>query len=217
MAIISGLLGGLLASVVGYFITQLTEVKSKQRKACKNDILQGIENEMLEWEDLEILAQRWKQNRTDIHWILSDLLHESLTEKDDKGKQLYTKVKELLKTEQKTEPFAELPESIRIHVENVSSRFREDGDDVLRPLAASICDSIVESDKKSESQRKLTTWSFFVGIISLFIGILSLMFAISVMTPTEREESKTMPNQELQPTVTTPVESDKVQGTAAEL
>ena len=96
---------------------------------------------------------------------------------------LYQKVKELLKTEHNTEPFAELPESIRIHVENVSSRFRESGDEVLRPLAAAICDTIVESNKKSDTQRKLTTWSFFVGIIGLLIGIISLDFAISVMIP----------------------------------
>ncbi len=147
-----------------------------------NDIQQGIENGILQWDDLAVLAQRWNQSRTDIHWILSDLLHESLASKDEKGKVLYQKVKDLLKTEYNTEPFAELPESIRIHVENVSSRFRESGEEVLRPLAAAICDSIVESNKKSEAQRKFSIWSFFVGIISLFIGVASLVFAISVMT-----------------------------------
>jgi hypothetical protein len=179
---LSGLIGALFAVFAGYFITYFTEVRTKQRRSCKNDIQQGIENGILQWDDLSILAQRWNQNRSDIHWILSDLLHESLSSKDEKEKVLYQKVKELLKTEHNTEPFAELPESIRIHIENVSSRFREGGDEVVRPLAAAICDTIVESNKKSESQRKLTTWSFFVGIISLFIGITSLVFAISVMT-----------------------------------
>lgn len=180
---LSGLIGALFVVLSGYFITYFTEVRTKQRRSCKNDIQQGIENGILQWDDLSILAQRWNQNRTDIHWILSDLLHESLSSKDEKEKMLYQKVKELLKTEHNTEPFAELPESIRIHVENVSSRFRESGEDVLRPLAAAICDTIVESNKKSDAQRKLTTWSFFVGIISLFIGITSLVYAISVMTP----------------------------------
>jgi len=180
---LSALIGALFAVFAGYLITFFSEVRTKQRRSCKSDIQMGIENGILQWDDLTILAQRWNQSRTDIHWILSDLIHESLSSKNEKEKVLYEKIKELLKTEHNTEPFAELPESIRIHIENVSSRFRDSGDEVLRPLAAAICDTIVESNKKSVAQRKLTTWSFFVGIISLLIGITSLVFAISVMTP----------------------------------
>ena len=181
---LSSLLGALFAAFAGYFLTYFFEVKTnQQRHSCKSDILQGIEKGMLQWDDLEILAQRWNQSRTDIHWILSDLLHDSLSSKDMKYADLYHNVKDLLETEHNTEPFAELPESIRIHIEGVATRFRESGIDVLRPLATSICDIIVESDKKAETQRKLTMWSFFVGIISLFVGIVSLAFAISVVTP----------------------------------
>lgn len=200
LSFLTALVGALFAAFAGYFLTFFTEYRTKQRRSCKTDIHQGIENGRLQWEDLEILGQRWKQGRTDIHWILSDLLHESLSSKDEKSKVLYEKVKELLKTEHDTEPFAELPESIRIHVESVSSRFRENGDEVIRPLAAAICDSIVEADRKSESQRKLTMWSFFVGIISLFIGVASLVFAISVMTPSKSENVE--PNKILERTAT---------------
>jgi uncharacterized membrane protein len=185
VSLLAALIGALFATFGGYFLTFFTERRAKQRRACKEGIHQGIVSGMLQWDDLEILGHRWNQGRSDIHWILSDLLHESLSSKDENGQALYHKVKELLKTEHNTEPFAELPESIRLHVENVSSRFRENGDEVIRPLAAAICDSIVEAERKSEIQRKLTMWSFFVGIISLFIGVASLVFAISVMNPSK--------------------------------
>ena len=191
---LSGLIGALFAVFASYFFIFFTEVRTKQRRSCKNDIQQGIQNGILQRDDLSVLAHRWNQSRTDIHWILSDLLHESLPSNDEKEKVLYQKVKELLKTEHITEPFSELPESIRMHVENVSSRFSERGDEVLRPLAAAICDTIVESNKKSESQRKLTTWSFLVGIISLFIGITNLVFALSVMTPAGPLNNKAEPS-----------------------
>jgi hypothetical protein len=180
---LSGLIGALMAAFIGYFISSITSIKTTQRRSCKNDIKQGIENGLLQWDDLSILAQRWNQSRADMHWILSDLLHESLASKDEKERVIYQKVKELLKTEHNTEPFAELPESIRIHVETVSSRFRENGEEVLRPLATAICDTIVESNKKSEGQRRFTIWSLFIGILSLLIGIASLVFAIALMTP----------------------------------
>ena len=182
-SILYSLISGLVVAAFGYILAGRSETKTKDRRYCKKDIQEGIKSGMLQWEDLEILAQRWKQNRTDIHWILSDLLHESLTKPGKEGEILYGKIKELVKTEQSTEPFIELPESIRIHIENVSSRFREDGDDVLRPLAAAICDNIVVSSKKAESQRKLTIWSFLVGLISLLIGITGLVFALSSMSP----------------------------------
>ncbi len=164
---------------LGALIPEFFKAKERRRRSCKSDIEQGIGNSMLEWEDIDTLAQRWKQSRTDIYWILSDLLRESLTAKDGKGKDLYQKIKELMKKQQDTEPFSELPESIRMHIETVSSRFTAKGDEVLRPLVSSICDTIVEADRKAEAQRSFTKYSFFVGIISLLIGIASLTFAIT--------------------------------------
>jgi hypothetical protein len=116
---------------------------------------------------------------TDIYFVLSDLLNESLMNKEDSGKQLYEKVKELLLKQQQSEPFSELPESIRIHIENVSSQFNENGNETLRPLVSSIRDTIIEAERKAEAQRLYTKYSCLVGIISLLIGIASLIFAIN--------------------------------------
>lgn len=162
----------------------ITDARQKRRRALKNDIVKGIANGLLQWEDLEILCQRWRQSRTDLHWILSDLIHESLCEEADKSQELYKRAKELLSEQQKAEPFAELPESIRMHVEQISSRFRENGDETIRPLAASICDTIIEADRKNEKQKMIAKYSFIVGVISLLIGIASLFFAISQMSST---------------------------------
>ncbi len=176
-----GLILGLpfLLVIVVNATSPLLEAKKKRRRSCKADIQEGLGNDLLEWEDLDIVAQRWNQSRADIHYILSDLLHESLSAKDEKGKQLYQKVKGLLKKQQSSEPFSELPESIRIHVEGISSRFAKDGDEVLRPLVTAICDTIVEADNKASAQRAITKYSFVVGITSLLIAIASLVFALS--------------------------------------
>lgn len=165
----------------------VTDARRKRRRALKNDIVMGIVNGVLQWEDLEILCQRWRQSRTDLHWILSDILHESLCEEADKSQELYKRVKELLSEQQKAEPFAELPESIRMHIEQLSSRFRENGDEVVRPLAASICDTIIEADRRHEKQKMITKYSFVVGVISLLIGIVSLFFAISQISSTREQ------------------------------
>jgi hypothetical protein len=167
-----------LAFAHGLYVS-VFEAKKRRRRSCKADIQDGLKNDLLEWEDLDILAQRWKQSRADVHWILSDLLHESLSGKDEKGKELCQKVKGLVKKQQSTEPYSELPESIRIHVEGISSRFSERGDEVLRPLVTAICDIIVEADNKASAQRAITKYSFVIGITSLLIGIASLAFALS--------------------------------------
>lgn len=88
-------------------------------------------------------------------------------------------MKGLLKKQQSFEPFSELPESIRIHIENVSSQFQEGGDEALRPLVTAICDTIIEAENKASAQRAVTKYSFVVGITSLLIGIASLVFALS--------------------------------------
>lgn len=165
----------------------VTDARQKRKRSFKNDIMKGLVKGMLQWEDLEILCQRWRQSRTDLHWILSDLLHESFCEEADKGQVLYKRVKELLSAQQKEEPFAELPESIRMHMEQLSSRFRENGDEVVRPLAASICDTIIEADRRHEKQKMITKYSFVVGVVSLLIGIVSLFFAISQISSTREQ------------------------------
>ena len=159
----------------------------------KSDLLNGIEKNMLEWEDVCVLAKLWNQSNADIHKVLSDLLHDTLSEKkdyykdnknhdddkhDDNKEKFYHKIKELLKEQQKNEPFSELPESIRIHIETISSRFSQDDDETLRPLVTSICDTIVEVNKKAERQRKIAMFSFLIGLASLLVGIASMVFAI---------------------------------------
>jgi hypothetical protein len=49
---------GVLSSGI---IPSFFEAKKKRRRSFKNAIQEGIVNGRLEWEDLEILAQRWKQ------------------------------------------------------------------------------------------------------------------------------------------------------------
>lgn len=165
-----------------HFFAFATDAKLKRRKAIKNDILKGIQKGRLQWEDLEYLCQRWKQSRTDLHWILSDVLHESLSGDSDEDGEQYEQVKKLLAEQQKAEPFAELPESIRIHIEQVSSRFREGGDEVVRPLASSICDTIIEADRRNEKQKTITKYSFIIGLVSLLLGIVSLLFAVAQLS-----------------------------------
>jgi hypothetical protein len=178
-----------MLAVLGQLVITVTDARQKRRRAFKNDIQKGIENGMLQWEDLELLCQRWRQSRTDLHYVLSDLLHESLCGEEDKSKTLYKRVKELLFEQQKAEPFAELPESIRMHMEQLSSRFRENGDEVVRPLASSICDTIIEADRRNEKQKTIAKYSFVVGLVSLLVGIASLFFAVSQMS-TAREPTR---------------------------
>lgn len=178
---------GLMIAGLAQLAFVVTDARKKRRRAFKNDIVKGIVNGMLQWEDLEILCQRWRQSRTDLHWVLSDLLHESLCEEADRSKELYKRIKELLSEQQKAEPFAELPESIRMHMEQLSSRFRENGDEVVRPLAASICDTIIEADRRHEKQKLITKYSFVVGVVSLLVGIASLFFAVSQISSAQEQ------------------------------
>ena len=182
----------LLFAGLAQLLIVLTDARQKRKRAFKNDIVKGIANGMLQWDDLEILCQRWSQSRTDLYWVLSDLLHESLCEETDKSQELYKRVKELLSEQQRFEPFAELPESIRMHMEQLSSRFRENGDEVVRPLATSIYDTIIEADRRYEKQKIITKYSFVVGVISLLIGIASLFFAVSQISSTHEQLNPTI-------------------------
>lgn len=81
------ILGGIFIAVAfAYLIPPLLAAKERRRRSFKTDIRSGLESGLLQWEDLDVLAQRWKQSRADIHWILSDLLHESLSAKDEKAR-----------------------------------------------------------------------------------------------------------------------------------
>lgn len=190
--IVIAVLMALLFAGLAQLFSAVTDARQKRRRALKNDIVKGIVNGMLQWEDLEILCQRWGQSRTDLHWVLSDLLHESLCVETDRSEELYKQVKVLLSEQQKAEPFAELPESIRMHMEQLTSRFRENGDEVVRPLAASISDTIIEADRRYEKQKIITKYSFVVGVISLLVGIASLFFAVSQISSTQEQLNPTI-------------------------
>lgn len=168
---------------MGFGTSFLADRKNLSKSKCQNDIKQGLQNGTLEPADVDLIAKRWNQDRQGIYWILSNLLRESLISSGKEDQKNIPAIRILIEEHKRLEPYAELPESIRIHMQQVAERFTKDGDKVLSPLATAISDVMIKADKQNDKQWKFTIWSFLITVFSFVVGVASLVFAIWQLQP----------------------------------
>jgi len=93
-------------------------------------------------------------------------------------------LRELISSHNKEEPFADLPDSIRIYMRQLADRLKDDAETFLTPLATTMSEIVIQADRKTQKQQRYTVWSFYITAVSLILGIGSLAFTIAQLNNT---------------------------------
>lgn len=170
-----GLAGGLLGLAMGIGPDL---IRDRWRKHFRIQLINAMNNGELSYSDLQHLAERWSQDRKAILQSLRVLLSSAISEADDPLHQKADKLRVLLEVHEATEPFAELPENIRLQLKQIGKLLTSNKDSIGQ-LAASLSTLYAANQRESEKQKKLSVWGFVVGLIGIALSIPGLYITFS--------------------------------------
>ena len=101
-------------------------IKDNWRKRFRAQLSGAISGGELSYSDLQHIAERWNQDRKAVLQSLGVLLSIALAEPDNPLKSRVDKIRVLLEVHEATEPFAELPENISLHLKQIGRNLSSD-------------------------------------------------------------------------------------------
>ena len=164
----------LIIFITGFFLSAslypeffFENLKSKNLEAISQTIEKSLlAEEALSTPDLFLLGQNYKLENSEIETAILKVYSKRMLENGQNEKtNLLKKTIEQLKL---NEPFANLPESIRIHLLQVTTNTNGEKEN-LRLLASSITDFIIKAERLNKRERTKSTYGLILGIIGLIL------------------------------------------------
>lgn len=168
------------ASIIGLFFALFSVLKdtaeNNWKKQFRKQIRLGVIKSSLSYEDMMHIAERWGQDRKAILFSLRIMHSEAVSGEDADLCQNIQTIRELIKSHQHQEPYAELPENIGIQLSTISHQTPESTTQISQ-LASSLSELYSSNQLKLNRQVKLTYLGSIAGVIGILIGLAGLYIA----------------------------------------
>lgn len=169
---------GIATIIILLIPTLIDSAKANWRKRFRQQLKLSIQRGNLSFEDLEHIAERWQQNRNSVLQSLRVLLAEALSGEDSDIDKFVTEVRDLLKSHQYAEPYAELPENISLQLTRLTEAQPESKHSVTQ-LASSLSDLYSTHQRELTKQKKYSFWGFVIGLIGVLLSIPGLYITLT--------------------------------------
>ncbi|KGA36278.1 hypothetical protein KU74_07375 [Pectobacterium brasiliense] len=144
--------------------------QSIKRRKCKETIKKAINAGIMKNEDIYLLAERWGVKREKISSVLNLILSDYLNEKDCPDEPL-EKIRNLIVWHQENDPFADLPENIKLQLLHLQKNTDTDHAGILQ-LSKSLNEIYLSNQRKAKREQRISIVSLLIGLIGLFYGFI---------------------------------------------
>ncbi|GKW29471.1 hypothetical protein AB6D34_18310 [Pectobacterium brasiliense] len=144
--------------------------QSIKRRKCKETIKKSINAGIMKNEDIYLLAERWGVKREKISSVLNLILSDYLNEKDCPDEPL-GKIRNLIVWHQENDPFADLPENIKLQLLHLQKKTDTDHAGILQ-LSKSLNEIYLSNQRKAKREQRISIVSLLIGLIGLFYGFI---------------------------------------------
>ncbi|MGC3992452.1 MAG: hypothetical protein QM796_22680 [Chthoniobacteraceae bacterium] len=179
----------ILFSTIVSFLFIETE-RSKAKKTCERDLIAGIRNQRLTWNDVSHIAEQSNLSRSDLLWVLREIHRKAISGEDTELAEHTDGIRTFLEQHMQNEPFAELPENISMQL----TQLAESGpavQNIIRQLAASLTTLYTRNQTQLRRQTQISVWSFAVGIVGLLLAVIGLYLAYAQSAAPRPQTPKT--------------------------
>ncbi|EEJ2303189.1 TPA: hypothetical protein KML81_004038 [Escherichia coli] len=162
----------LFAIVIGCIIFMLHDIDlTNKRNRFEKALKESIRQNKLKNEDVHLLASRWSVKPGRVKSILLFILSDFLTSNDCPDHHI-ARIRELIEWHDTNDPFAELPENIKLQLQHIL-RLSATCQPEVTSLTRSLHDIYTSNQKK---MRRAKIVSFIISVASLLTGIYSIFF-----------------------------------------
>lgn len=151
---------------------------NKAKKACERDLIAGIRNDRLAWNDVGHIAEQSNLNRSDLLWVLREIHRKAISGEDVSLAEHTDTIRHFLEQHMQNEPFAELPENISMQLTQLTE-IGAPAQNLTRQLAASLTSLYTRNQLQLRRQVQISMWSFAIGILGLVSAIIGLYLAFA--------------------------------------
>lgn len=134
----------------------------------------AIKNGQLSWEQVKIIAGASLVGKTDRRSVLHDVLSLSLTSGDQKLTPHTSLIEDYIRSDQRDEPFEDMPQGIRIHLERLRQQMPS-RPELIEALVEHLRDARIQAAQQRKRQSIINSLSLIVGVLGFLIGVISLV------------------------------------------
>ncbi|QZA77471.1 hypothetical protein K4H28_14480 [Deefgea tanakiae] len=170
------LIGVFLGAMVSIIPIVIDTAKSNWKKRFRQQLRSAIHKEILTFEDMEHIAERWNQDRKAVLLSLRVLHSEALSGEDPELTKHCDAIRILLSRHQAREPYAELPENISLQLSRLSEI--SGTTDTIAQLASSLSELYSSNQREIVEQKKYSFWGFVIGIVGVLLSVPGLYISL---------------------------------------
>lgn len=163
------ILGVALPSLIGEYFNL------RQRKKFGEALKAAYNLNPPEWKHVEILSRRYLLDNHNLKSAIERLIEELITKNEVYNKEQVAYFDGLLFELKRIEPFEGIPDSLKIHLENVRNKIDDDKYD-LTPLSNELRNLTTRRAKERKFDRTLAIAGLVVGIIGAVFGGIPYFF-----------------------------------------
>lgn len=171
--------GAILGIIISAIPILIDTAKTNWRKRFRQQIRLGIQTGVLNFKDIEHVAERWNQDRQSVLQSLRVLHSEAVSGEDSELAKHLETIRGLLIQHQALEPYAELPENISIQLSRLAETVPNDSK-AISQLAASLSELYSSNQRELSKQKKFSFWGFVVGVIGVMLSIPGLYVSLKL-------------------------------------
>lgn len=165
------LLAVALISIVFSFINNYE--KNRATSSFKGLLREAIINTQPTWNQVRLMASTRPLTTGDVSKIVRELLAEALGGESARLKPHVAVIESYIDADQKDEPFEDMPQEIRIHLERIRDHL-SNRPELLEALVDHLRDVRTESIRRTKRQTFVNVGSLVVGLAGLIVGVLSI-------------------------------------------
>ncbi|AUO01802.1 hypothetical protein C0558_08440 [Serratia marcescens] len=172
--IIAALVGGVTGLLTFITIYIRNDAGSTRReKRYEEKLKKAIDLGRLKNEDIYLLANRWLVKKEQIVSILYRLLDEYIDDKESNNEKL-DRVRNLLEWHQLNDPFSDLPDDVRLQLQQFQTIFTDGQEEIIR-LSKSLRDLYISNQQQQKRDRFLTWSGFAIGLVGIVLTLWSFI------------------------------------------
>lgn len=153
-------------------------VKSRRRKEFLNDLEAALRSGDPTWDQIKLIAETRLVPIPEINKIVKKLIREIITGRKEDLAPKYNLINEYLNTCRREEPFDEIPDDIRLHLQRIREGIG-DNYELLEPVANHIKTLLEIRSSERKKDRKIAIISLLIGVVGLIVGVFPLFNSVS--------------------------------------
>ncbi|CAI1967086.1 Uncharacterised protein [Serratia fonticola] len=159
----------IFSAVAGFIFYMLNDIDlTLKRRKYEATLKQAIALDRLQSDDVYLLATRWFVKKDQIATTLNFILSDYINDKDCSDEKL-ERIRELIICHQENDPFSDLPDDIKLQLQQIQKMAGDGHQDILR-LSKSLSEIYLSNQRKAKNSWILSLCSFLIGIVGLLYG-----------------------------------------------